>query len=240
MKKNKILICVGIALFIAIIMVTLFFYRSINVQEFEQYNFYQYFFGEKVVYTGVMKITKNDNNTQMSLENDVVELDSKPVYYSDIKNQVLLPEDMEIVYPVSGGLIYKVNHFTNIIQKEESIYLKTQISKKNIQNAFLYDGEDTYVFVEKTTITLDDGTKIEVSPLSYAQVRYNESIEIYNYEKDECTYIESPSKNVIAQTDNYSINISTDSIKYGDKQQLLIKNQNELKNLDMDQIDISK
>ena len=48
-------------------------------------------------------------------------------------------------------------------------------------------------------------------------------VEIYNYQKDEYKIIESKDS-IYVTTDNYTIDTTTDVLKYGEKEQLLLKN----------------
>ena len=124
-------------------------------------------------------------------------------------------------------MMYRINHFANVIEDNGEIYLETNLATKTnrtrIEKAFLYDGQDLYFFLERTTITVN-GTSYEVSPLSYVIVRYKQSVEIYNYEKDEYQIIDtSETQEAKVETDTYTINLSVDSLQTAEKEQLLIK-----------------
>ena len=93
-----------------------------------------------------------------------------------------------------------------------------------------YDGKDLYFFLQNETITIGD-KEYKISPLSYVKVKYQEFIEIYNYDKDECIYIQDENivkEDVIIKSQYYTLNLTTDSIKYGNSEQLLISNPNSL------------
>ena len=154
------------------------------------------------------------------------------MYYSDEKGKVIFPEDMAIVYPDNNGMMYRINHFADIMQEDGESYLETNLATKTnktkLENAFLYDGQDLYFFLERTNITVN-GITYEVSPLSYAIVRYKQSVEIYNYEVDEYQVIDTTeTQDAKVVTDTYTINMSVDSLQTADKDQLLIKGLNYL------------
>ena len=87
-----------------------------------------------------------------------------------------------------------------------------------------------YFFIQNTVLTVD-GTNYEIPPLSYVIVSYQNSVEIYNKQQDTYEIIPSTSTNVTASTDQYSINLSLDSMKYGEKEQLLLKRVDTLKSI---------
>ena len=195
--------------------------------------YYQYFYGIREEYSGKMQVVQKDDEIKLLLENDkVIYLDSTPMYYNDILGQVLFAKPMEIVFPDVGS--YKLDQFTNIIQENNTMYAK-KVNKKDrkaLNNAFLFDGNDLYFFLEETTIIVGDEEYI-VSPLSYAIVNYRESVEIYNYDKDEYTIIQDENTlktDVIAKNlpRNYTINMSVDSLSTEKRNQLLITSINNL------------
>ena len=175
----------------------------------------------------IITFTRKEGLTELKATDRKVTLDSTPVYYADENDKVIFPEDMAIVYPNNNGMMYRINHFADIIEENGSIYLETNLATKTnktkLEKAFLYDGQDLYFFLERTTITVN-GTNYEVSPLSYAIVRYKQNVEIYNYEKDEYQVIDTTeTQEAKVVTDTYTINMSVDSLQTAEKDQLLIR-----------------
>jgi len=101
--------------------------------------------------------------------------------------------------------------------------------EKRLQNAFLYDGTDLYIFLEETAVSVQ-GTEYVLSPLSYVKVNYRGEVEIYNKQADEYLWFEEINEDVIANTESYSINMSLDKVERNGKEQLLIKSINYLVN----------
>ena len=247
-KKNKSFIrsdkMAKFGLVVVIVAFVLIIYKIFDVSvlsnekiDLSGQNYFQYFYGIKEEYSGKMQVLQRDDEIKLLLENEkVVYLDSTPIYYTDVLGKVLFAQPMEIVFPDRGN--YKLDNFTNIIQENNAIYAK-KINKKNqkaLDNAFLFDGNDLYFFLEETTIVVG-GSEYTVSPLSYAIVNYRESVEIYNYDKDEYTIIQDEN---LLQTDviakniprNYTINMSIDSLTTEKKNQLLITSVNNLNEFD--------
>jgi hypothetical protein len=241
-KNKEKLIKLGFII-IAIILVLIIYkiYRAVASKtekiDLSGQSYYQYFYGIMEEYSGDMEISKQDDGTILTLENDeIIYLDSTPIYYKDVLGKALLPEEMELVIPNTG--MYRIAEFTSIFQENQKIYAKRFNKEKTtaLENAFLYDGKDLYFFLDETRIAVGDQEYI-VSPLSYAIVNYRTSVEIYNYESDEYTIIQDESAlsaDVIARNEakGYSINLSVDSITTQNGQQLLMSNLSNLSDLD--------
>lgn len=226
-RRSSIIMASVIAALILIIVIVIIIIGSLNSTTTENHDFYQWYSGQKVEYKGQLTFTRKEGLTELRATDRKVTLDSTPVYYADENNKVIFPEDMAIVYPNNNGMMYRINHFADITEEDGTIYLETNLATKTnktkLEKAFLYDGQDLYFFLERTTITVN-GTNYEVSPLSYVIVRYKQSVEIYNYEKDEYQVIDTTeTQDAKVVTDTYTINMSVDSLQTAEKEQLLIK-----------------
>lgn len=221
---------------IAIIIVLAIVYNFISNLEtikvtVEEHEFYQYLTGNRVEYIGSLKMTRKNDITELITEDGIISLDSTPVYYKDERNKVILPENMAIAFPMNNGEIYKVNSLSTAYIDYGAVHIQKGNLDKEIYDAFLYDGNDLYFFIENTTLTVN-GMEHNLPPLSYANVTYNGYIEIYNYDTEEYSYIEKANSDVIAKTNKYTINLSVDSMQYEGTDQLLIKRIKNLPNLD--------
>lgn len=226
-RRSSIIMASVIAALILIIVIVIIIIGSLNSTTTENHDFYQWYSGQKVEYKGQLTFTRKEGLTELKATDRKVTLDSTPVYYADENNKVIFPEDMAIVYPNNNGMMYRINHFADITEENGDIYLETNLATKTnktkLEKAFLYDGQDLYFFLDRTTITVN-GTNYEVSPLSYAIVRYKQNVEIYNYEKDEYQVIDTTeTQEAKVVTDTYTINMSVDSLQTAEKEQLLIK-----------------
>lgn len=232
-RKNTIITVSIVSALIVIIIIVSIIISNLNSTKTESHNFFQWYSGQKVEYKGELTFTRKEGLTELKATDKKVTLDSTPVYYAEKENKVIFPEDMAIVFPHNNGMMYRINHFSNIIEENSDVYLETNLAvetnKTKLDQAFLYDGQDLYFFLERTNITVN-GTTYEVSPLSYAIVRYKQSIEIYNYEKDEYQVIDiQDGQEAKVVTDTYTINMSFDSLQTAEKEQLLIRGLSYLK-----------
>ena len=226
-RKNTIITVSIVSALIVIIIIVSIIISNLNSTKTESHNFFQWYSGQKVEYKGELTFTRKEGLTELKATDKKVTLDSTPVYYAEKENKVIFPEDMAIVFPNNNGMMYRINHFSNIIEESNDVYLETNLAvetnKTKLDQAFLYDGQDLYFFLERCNITVN-GTTYEVSPLSYAIVRYKQSIEIYNYEKDEYQVIDiQDGQEAKVVTDTYTINMSFDSLQTAEKEKLLIR-----------------
>lgn len=228
MKRNKILATVAILLFIGLLIIVGVCLQKLNTQNVEEHNFYQYFAGQKFSYEGGLNLSRKDGISELIFKDTKVELDSTPVYYEDISNKVLFPEDMAIVFPNQSGLMYKIKRFSNIIFDTETAYLEKNNENRALNHAFLFDGQDLYFFLERTKLNTN-GQEYELSPLSYV-ICSEESLEFYQKEEDKYTIFDIKPDEILAYTQDYKINLNTDSIQGKEKEQLLIKNKQVLRN----------
>ena len=189
-------------------------------------DFYQYFSGIKNEYSGDMKILKHNDQKILILEDtSQVYLDATPMYYKNDLGKVLLPEEVEVVNPKTR-VNQKLQAFSVLYKENEDIKVRKykKDEGESLKDVFIYDGQDMYMFLEETTINVG-GTEYVVSPLSYVYVTYRDYVEIYDYEKNEVTVLDNLKleNNVMANTGDYTIDMSVDSVNYEDVQQLLIK-----------------
>ena len=236
-KKNRREFFIRLGMIIAILAVIAIVYNYINglqkIKVNSEHEFFQYLYGKKLEYTGILEMSDKDNITKFETKEGTIYLESIPVYYKDEKFKAILPEDMAVVFPVEGGVTNKLNSLSTAYIKYDDVYLKKGSLNKKIENAFLYDGNDLYFFIENTIVNVD-GQEYKLPPLSYVNATYRGYVEIYNYDTDEYTYIEEVNEDVTAKTTYYTINLSNDTVKYEENEQILLKRIKNLTNLEND------
>lgn len=223
MKKDNIIKAVFVLILLAIIVLVTIYIMNLNTVQTNSYTFYQYFNGKKIEYEGAIEIAKKDKNiTQINIQNKNITLDSTPMYYKDTANKVIFPQDMAIVFPTNNGQINKINRFSTIEYANNSNVLEYANQTKTLEKAFIYDGQDLYFFLEETEIKLGQNI-YHLTPLSYVIVTYKDNMEIYEKNTDTNTIVPLSGQQPIAQTKDYTINLAIDTLKYGEKEQILLK-----------------
>lgn len=223
MKRDNIIKILCVLLIVGIIVLVSKYVTNLNTSKLENHKFYQYFGGRKVEYSGNLEISKKNNGiTKLQVENINLELDSTPVYYLDAENKILLPEDMAVIFPNKNGTMQRVTHFSTLQLKNNICYLQYEQKEKQLKNAFLFDGNDLYIFIEPITLKVGEQA-YQLSAFSYVIVDYRQTVEIYQKQEDTYQIIEYNQGDVKAISTNYEINLSIDSLKYEGKEQLLLK-----------------
>lgn len=218
-------------LIIIIILAILFsFKRDIDVIEIKNRSLYQYFAGIKVEYKGSIRINKSEDEvTELTFKDQEIELDTTPIFFKGEK-RVLFPKNMAVIYPLKG-VQYKINYYSELYEDYTEFSLKDGSLDKRLFNAIIYDGNDIYMFTEKTTVTFGD-KKFELDPLSYVIVdTLNNQVSVYDYTNDEFKIFEDTTDQVIISNGNFKVNASLDLMYYNDTSKLFIKDVSKLMNL---------
>lgn len=195
-------------------------YRNIITEE---HNFYYYFSRNKVDFNG--NVTLDPKGVIMSLDAKNVVINSNPVYYKKEEMGMILPNEMEIIYPYKNNPMYRIGKFSRIYYLNNYIYIKSEAGMGRIYDCFLFDGNDLYSFIENTTIIVD-GVSYEISPMSFVEVTKG-YVRIYNKRKDEYIFLDKYTS-AQAYTEEYTVNLLTDSFTYNNKYYMLIKNVDKL------------
>ena len=227
------LIGIAIILIIGVIFIRMTFRAQNKLTSYTISNqkLYTYFDTERVDFDSKITISKKDGSYVVETSNsDDVLVDSLPLYY-DGEDQVIFPSPMSVIFPLDNVKQKKLSSYT-LLDMASSNYPELKYNKEvyDMQNMFIYDGNDLYFFVEETTLKFN-GESVTLSPLSF--VMYNNlthSLSYYDYNK-EAKYIENVEGDITASTKKYEVNLVVDGVKYGDDYKLLIKNIDILNNL---------
>ncbi len=230
MKKRYI----NIIIIILVILLAFSTYKIVSSKEKVEVddNLYQYLSGIKYEYKGKTSLTADNNGIILNNKNINIDMDSTPIYYSK-KDKVLLSNSMSVIFPKSNFKSNKLRElsYLNYDKKlNECDYSKGKYST-NITSGFIYDGMDLYILVNKGVLYIN-GEEINISPMSYIIANYDNNVILYNKESDEYKDIPLNDNNAYVTTNDFTINILYDSVKYNNKEQLLIKNIDILKNID--------
>lgn len=141
---------------------------------------YNYFGDTKVEYNGNVKLQYKDGAVTAKTADGKEILDSTPLY--DGEGNGLLPRDY-IWYDLTTGKIRRISHFAVFEMDGDMVTIKDGNKTAEDAKGFLFDGQDTYIFLESVVIVAGD-EKVTVPALSYAVSRYGNSLQFYNYKKD--------------------------------------------------------
>lgn len=212
--KKKYNILIPIFLLIVILIAVLLYtreYKNNRYTNLEEVEVYQYFTSSKIEYIAI--VGRNKKNVILSYNNKDfdVSLDSTPVYLKD-KKSVIFPKEMAIVFPLEDK-VYKVSALSEIYEENNLYYLNIKNLNKSYNHAFLYDGKNTYFFIDEVTVTVGD-TTFTLSPMSYLTCSYLNLLEYYDKENDSYNQIEINSGSVIVSNNYMKVDVSLDKVLY--------------------------
>lgn len=211
--------------FIVLLIASFFLFRYFKgLKEFsynEEYPLYQYFAGAKNVYTGKVTLSLDDEITKIETTEGVYDMEDAPIYFQNVDNTALTSKTMLLVFPRINNKNYRINAFSKIEYDKESNVSFYYLGKNKIllEDAFLYDGDNVYMFLCNTSVVIGEKT-YELSPLSYMVVNYHDQIEVYDKASDKYEIIDFYDKDVIATYSSHKINMSVDMVN---DNRLLIK-----------------
>lgn len=228
-NTNKLRIILFSIIGVIVVLIALFivFSRFSNMNKFEynaEYPMYQYFSGVKTSYTGKVTLINDGDITKVESNEGIMNINDAPIYYQDVDNKVLITKNMQLFFPHLFNKNYKLKYFTNVFYDTEMSSSYFEDGKKNVflEEAFLYDGNNMYLFLTDISVQVLD-EKYDLSPLSYVIVNYQGEVEIYDKKTDKYHMIELCEKDVLASLGEYTINLSTDTVSNGDNSRLLMK-----------------
>lgn len=220
-----------VLLLIIIVTISYFvFRRKVDEYKIEKHDLYQYFMGFKMEYKSSVKLDKDNNNiTKITFGDDVVHLNSTPLYYKG-EERVLFPESMSVLKPKEGKQ-YRINYYS-MVYKDLDSYSVIK-GKKNIllSDCVIYDGKDIYFFIEDVVVSFGEN-QVPLGALSYIVVdTLNHTVEVYPYGEEEGVVYDNINDEVIIENDSYRLNATLDIMYYNNKSRLLIKDLSKLKKL---------
>ena len=212
-KKQKLFIS-SFAIILIIILVICMIIGKMRIENYtiaKTEKFYFYIDQEYMEFEGEATLNRDKKVTNLVMNEIKLENVVEPIYYKS-KKKVIFPNSM------------------SIISSPKIILLDEPTANLDIANAFVYDGVNTYFFIDDVEIEFGK-EKIKLPSFSYVRCDYKDYLYIYNYETKEMNYYEKVDNIVYAKTNNYTINLSTDNLSVGDNSIILVKNIEKLNNL---------
>lgn len=209
----SVLICIGLSII---------FLDNINSYTFKKDASYYINGTEYKIGKGSKVKIDSDENVSLMLGNkEQIKANSLPAFFND--DQIVIMNKMIYYYPSFDNKFekYKLSSFVNVEYNFDTDFVtfsKNNTSKEN-QNGFLYDGHNTYVFLENMTIYFND-KKINVSPLSYVIVEYNNWVQIFDYKTKVYTF-ENIIGHATGKSKDYTIDLTYSTINYNGNESLM-------------------
>ncbi len=183
---------------------------------------YRYYAGQRVQLADGTRLSQNsEGDTQMATGDSVGEMTSLPVYYED-RQTVVLPKAM-IYYAAGSVTAVRAECFTELDYLDNGAVTAVSGGKEvSLSRGFMYDGEDTYLFLEPMTLMFN-GYKMELGAMSYVIADYQNNVMVYN-RGDGSMAMETLSSGITAAaaTGDYTVSLLEDSMTLYDNTKVLL------------------
>lgn len=180
--------------------------------------------GDKQEYRGKTRLYYQKKTGEVTMENGgrPFALPGNPVYCPDSESLVLSRKMTYSNYET--GMMRRVNHFARISRENEIIRIQTGgRSSHEVTGGYLFDGENTYLFLDPMTITWGEET-LSLEPFSYISVFNKQGFYYYSWGNGAAAYVSSQDEVVraTAPEKSYGINLSSDIAELSDGRLLLL------------------
>ncbi len=180
--------------------------------------------GDNQEYFGKTRLRYQEKTGQAVLENQgrTLLLNGAPVYRMESGGLVLSTKMLYLNY--TTDMIGRVNHFAQVSEAEGIASIVSGGRKEHQFNGgCLYDGDDTYIFLEPVTVTWGE-ERLRLSPLSYIAVFNRQGFYYYSAEDRQAAYVSSEEETVQAAAENgdYTLDLSNDIADMEDGRSFLL------------------
>jgi len=131
--------------------------------------------GQTFTWPDGVELLHGDGRTVLRCDDRKEQIDNYPLVAED--GSLIIQRDMSLTR-TDNSHFYRVDYFTRVCPGENGAILKKGGREVTVSSGFLYDNEDTYIFLEPATLTFDDRT-VELGAFTVVQVRYRQAIQIY-------------------------------------------------------------
>jgi hypothetical protein len=181
----------------------------------------QYYAGSVIRIPQGAVLTRSDGKSVIEYGKTRRDATNLFLYYQS-GNAVVLPQDVAYNDP-RRQLMGKLDYFTQLNYKSGGA---VSVSRRGITRSlglgFLYDGSDTYLFLEPMTLKYNN-YEIELSALSFAEAQYGGRLTVYNRETGE-VFDDIPvgEVNCVAPGEDYTVSLLNDLYVRADGTRLLL------------------
>lgn len=180
--------------------------------------------GEQQAYTGKTILHYDDKTGEVTLKNKnrSLLLSGAPVYCRESESLVLSRKMAYSNYRT--GLFGRVNHFAKISLENgmTSVYTGKK-SGRQLKDGYLFDGKNTYLFLEPVTVTWGEES-LSLRSLSVMTVYNQQGFCYYSYEDGQSGFIINKESPVYAAAGDgrYVLNMSNDMVDLDSGKSMLL------------------
>lgn len=200
---------IGVVLFLLLVLFICWYGDGLSSYEPEGITFY-YQAGVRMEQNAGTKYKQSKDVILVEGESGEQSIDTVPILFSE-ENKMLLSTNYLVMTPKQGNACRRVNAFTTVLEKNGLITFRQEKKSTSLMGGFLYDGDNTYVFLEPMTMVIG-AKEINLEPLSYVRVLYRQTVEYYNSADDTHELIYTGDMDIEATNDEYTLDLGRDVI----------------------------
>lgn len=221
--KSKYKILIPIMVVFVLLITVYFFYREYkydNYRNKEEVAVYQHFNSLLIEYNAQIVYNLKDVLVDFTPINRNVAFEVTPIYYKD-SDKVIFPQDMNIVFPVTNGVQYKLYKYATYLNDNGTHKIKNSDYLNNYDLFFLYNGDDLFFFPDEVTLNMDGKEYVKLGKMSFVRLVDGYTLEFYDKENDKADFIEVEGKEITVTNDYMDVNLSHKYLKKYDSKILL-------------------
>ena len=159
----------------------------------------------------------------MMIGDDIIQ--SSPLTTKDI----LITSRNMIYYPLKDFDIKKVDIGTTIKKNKQNIILESGKKQTEIENGLLFDGKNTYIFLQDVVLHYND-KEVKLPQLSYLTYE-NSMLSYFDFSSQKGNTEKVQIDGIVAECSAYKVDIEGSLIEKGDNALLLFTNPSSLKSV---------
>lgn len=194
---------------------------------------YQCIGDDRLEFSEDARFRENEHGVSFSDNENEGEIDKVPILVKD-STDLILSRNYEWMDPKVAIQVKRLNRFTRVSNSSGVFIFTANKKKATALGGFLFDGEDVFIFLEDTSISIGHNV-VKVPPMSYALVKYDRYVEIHNSETDEVTTIGILNVDVTADcAGGYTLDLVRDVINYNGEEAILFSALDYVKVMEME------
>lgn len=181
---------------------------------------YQVVDSDYIFYDYPTTVRKQGNKCVMTEGDHEITLASTPLYY-DNGQMIIVPDVYAIIQP-SISSNKKVENLSQIYKSDTGYRVESESGSREAKDFFLYDGKNTYIFFENTTITCGDKS-VDIAPFSYVEASYNGAVSVFNPQLSACSMLSSIGTDAfVTLSDGTRLDVTMDVLYKTDGQEQML------------------
>ena len=215
-QLQKLLLLIPVVIIILVFMM----YREAGAYRAPE-ELYTYIGEVKTVYPKGTKLQRTDDTTYLKNSGGQT-ISSRPLYMGSDDKMVLPMPYAWVRMNVGKASMCRLETFSTVDVSTGSIVLQDAKETSEGADGFLFDGENTFIFLESAVVDWEDDS-INIPAMSFAVIQYGQTLNLHVYGEDSARLISINGKEVKASFQNGgSVSLGTNKLWLQNRNWLLM------------------